>query len=86
VTVRGRIEEYVPMSLEKTTAFRVPPDITSPASCAVCGCRLEKIEDVEAWQHFRAGIDGQDARGCRTACLGKTHDRFGQPIGDLVPA
>jgi len=74
------------MALEKTSAFMVPPDISRPASCALCGCRLEKIEGREGWRHYASGESGQDARGCRTACLDRVHDRLGQPRDELVPA
>ena len=74
------------MSFEKSTGSRVPPDITSPASCAVCGCRLQKLDEIEGWSHYSSAEPGQDARGCRTACLDKVHDRLGQPREDAVPS
>ena len=74
------------MSLEKTSVFIVPADVRGPTSCFVCGCRLERIEGIEGWRHYRSNEAAQDGRGCRTACLDIVHDGSGRPLEGAVPS
>jgi hypothetical protein len=48
-------------------------------TCAACGCRLERGEDVTTWFHFGRGA-GRDARGCRVECTDAAHDAGGRPL------
>lgn len=44
-----------------------------PVTCLTCGCRLTPATDFEgSWRHFQIR-PGQDARGCRPACLEELH-------------
>jgi hypothetical protein len=53
------------------------PDARGPVTCGTCGCRLEMLAP-ETWHHFPSTTPGQDARGCRPACVDADHERFGR--------
>jgi hypothetical protein len=40
--------------------------------------------DSGAWVHYPSATPGQDARGCRPACVDQAHDTTGQPVADLL--
>lgn len=66
------------------TRWLPPPDPLGPVSCATCGCRLvDAGADGTAWRHFSSLHPGQDARGCRTACVDAVHDRDGRVVDRL---
>jgi hypothetical protein len=67
-----------------TTQWLPPPDAGGPISCATCGCRLVQAGDSGAWVHYPSATPGQDARGCRPACVDQAHDTTGQPVADLL--
>ncbi|HLB44030.1 MAG TPA: hypothetical protein VJK49_01495 [Candidatus Limnocylindrales bacterium] len=58
------------------------PDAGGPVTCAVCGCRLVGLTGLldGAYRHFPSMKAGQDARGCRTACVDALHDRDGRSL------
>jgi hypothetical protein len=53
-----------------------------PVTCAACGCRLVALSGLldGAYRHYPSMKVGQDARGCRPACVDALHDHDGRPM------
>ncbi|CAN5656891.1 hypothetical protein BH23CHL6_BH23CHL6_06520 [soil metagenome] len=68
------------MSDSSVTRFLPRPDPGTPVSCTICGCRLVAATGSEdgAWRHFPSLAAGQDARGCRPACVDELHGDDGR--------
>lgn len=62
-------------------------DSAGPVTCSACGCRLDglagKYDGV--YRHFTS-LPGQDARGCRVACVDALHDHEGRAIAEVAAA
>jgi hypothetical protein len=67
------------------TQWLPPPDANGPVTCDTCGCRLV-VTELETWHHFPSLHPGQDARGCRPACVDAEHDRHGRTLQQDVVA
>jgi hypothetical protein len=63
-------------------------DSAGPVTCAACGCRLEGLTGSMdgAYRHFTSMKQGQDARGCRVACVDALHDHEGRTIAEAAAA
>lgn len=63
-------------------------DGAGPVTCAACGCRLVGLsgELDGLYRHFPSMKPGQDARGCRPACVDELHDREGRAIAEPAAA
>lgn len=63
-------------------------DSAGPITCAACGCRLLGLagKDDGVYRHFTSMISGQDARGCRVACVDALHDHDGRAIAEPAAA
>jgi hypothetical protein len=70
------------MSDFSVSQFNSARDVAGPVTCAACGCRLVGLSGLldGAYRHFPSMQPGQDARGCRTACVDALHDRDGRPF------
>jgi hypothetical protein len=57
-------------------------DSAGPVTCAACGCRLVGLAGLldGAYRHFPSMKPGQDARGCRPACIDALHDHDGHAL------
>jgi hypothetical protein len=62
-------------------------DSAGPVTCAACGCRLESLAGSMdgTYRHF-GSMSGQDARGCRVACVDALHDHEGRAIPQAAAA
>lgn len=63
-------------------------DSAGPVTCAACGCRLEALTGSMdgTYRHFTSMNLGQDARGCRVACVEAVHDHEGRAIPQAAAA
>jgi hypothetical protein len=68
------------------TQWLPAPDARGPVTCGVCGCRLVEAKESQGWRHYPSTAAGQDARGCRPACVDRIHDRRGRAVQELLPA
>jgi hypothetical protein len=72
--------------------FSVSPfsgrDSAGPVTCAACGCRLVGLtgKDDGVYRHFTSMNPGQDARGCRVACVDALHDHEGRALAEATAA
>lgn len=57
-------------------------DAAGPVTCSACGCRLVGLTGLldGAYRHFPSMKSGQDARGCRPACVDALHDHNGNAL------
>lgn len=57
-------------------------DSAGPVTCAACGCRLNGLTGLldGTYRHYSSMTVGQDARGCKPACVDALHDHDGLPI------
>jgi hypothetical protein len=57
-------------------------DAAGPVTCATCGCRLVALSGLldGAYRHYPSMKQGQDARGCRPACVDALHDHDGHVL------
>ena len=70
------------MSDYSVSQFLNARDAAGPVTCAACGCRLVGMSGLldGTYRHFPSMKSGQDARGCRPACVDALHDYDGQPL------
>ncbi|MEP7159175.1 MAG: hypothetical protein ABI797_07085 [Chloroflexota bacterium] len=70
------------MSDYSVTQFLHERDGAGPVTCATCGCRLVGLSGLldGAYRHYPSMKSGQDARGCRPACVDALHDHDGRPL------
>jgi hypothetical protein len=63
-------------------------DSAGPVTCASCGCRLDGLSGAldGTYRHYASMIPGQDARGCKPACVDALHDHAGLPIVEAAAA
>ena len=63
-------------------------DAAGPVTCSACGCRLLGLtgKDDGVYRHYSSMTVGQDARGCRVACVDALHDHEGNAIAEAAAA
>jgi hypothetical protein len=59
-----------------------------PVTCAACGCRLDALTGPMdgTYRHYTSMNPGQDARGCKPACVDSLHDHDGLPVVEAAAA
>ena len=70
------------MSDYSVSQFLHARDGVGPVTCATCGCRLVGLSGLldGAYRHYPSMKSGQDARGCRPACVEALHDHTGRAV------
>jgi hypothetical protein len=68
------------MSDFSVSQFSYAREAGGPVTCEACGCRLVGLSGLldGAYRHFASMKPGQDARGCRPACVEALHDHAGR--------